>query len=76
MGEGGVFTSKYNCYYLMYFEDYTNVRMAIAREKQLKRWLREWKLDLIRKENPEFKDLASNWYSEFSDLGDPGSSPG
>ncbi|WP_008582029.1 GIY-YIG nuclease family protein [Niabella soli] len=57
------FTSRYNCYYLMYYEEYSDVRNAIAREKQLKRWHREWKLNLIRGQNPEMKDLAEEWLS-------------
>lgn len=57
-GDGGVFTSKYNCHCLMYYEDYVDIRNAIAREKQLKKWRRDWKLDLIKKDNPEMKDLA------------------
>jgi putative endonuclease len=60
-GTGSAFTSAYKCYYLMYYEDYTDVRNAIAREKQLKKWRRAWKIELIRKENPELKDLAEAW---------------
>ncbi len=76
-GEGGVFTSKYNCHCLMYYEDYADVRNAIAREKQLKRWLRVWKIELIKKDNPEMKDLAADWYPKVpKGLGVPGSSPG
>jgi len=59
--EGGVFTSKYKCHYLMYYEDYADVRNAIAREKQLKNWIRKWKIELIRKENPDLIDLAKDW---------------
>lgn len=47
----------------MYYEEYSDVRNAIAREKQLKRWHREWKLNLIRGQNPEMKDLAEEWLS-------------
>ena len=61
-GNGSVFTSKYKCYYLIYYEDYTDVWNAIAREKQLKKWWRQWKIDLINKENPEMNDLAEKWY--------------
>lgn len=56
------FTAKYNCGHLLYFEDYTDIGNAIAREKQLKKWKRVWKEDLIGKENPEMKDLAADWY--------------
>ena len=62
-GEGSVFTAKYQCCYLLYFEEYFQVDQAIAREKQLKNWLRKWKEDLIRKENPDLKDLAADWYN-------------
>jgi len=60
-GEGGVFTAKYKCHYLVFYEDYADVNNAIAREKQLKNWKREWKLDLIRKDNPGMIDLAKDW---------------
>ena len=59
--EGSSFTCKYKCHFLMYYEDYADIRNAIAREKQLKKWLREWKIALIRKENPNMIDLASDW---------------
>jgi putative endonuclease len=60
--EGSVFTSKYKCHYLVYFEDYRSIRHAIAREKQLKNWHREWKLNLIKEDNPLMLDLAANWF--------------
>lgn len=59
---GSVFTSKYRCFYLVYYEKYRDVRNAIAREKQLKNWHRQWKLDLIQKENPTMRDLSADWY--------------
>jgi len=65
-GEGGAFTFKYNCHCLLYYEDYADIRDAIAREKQLKKWRREWKLALIQKDNPEMKDLAADWYPKVS----------
>ena len=45
----------------MYYEDYADIRNAIAREKQLKNWLRKWKIELIRKDNPDLIDLAKDW---------------
>jgi putative endonuclease len=48
---------------LLYYEDSTHIQTAIAREKQLKRWRREWKMEMIKKENPEVRDLAADWYS-------------
>ena len=56
-GEGSKFTSRYNCTDLIYYEEYQNVREAIAREKQLKNWKRQWKLDLIKSVNPEMVTL-------------------
>ena len=52
------FSKTYGCTRLLYFEKFEDIRAAIAREKQLKGWRREKKLDLIRSTNPEFKDLA------------------
>lgn len=62
-GEGSVFTSKYQCFDLVYYEEFSNIQYAIAREKQLKNWRREWKLNLIQEQNPEQIDLAEKWYS-------------
>ncbi len=52
------FTSKYNCTKLVYYENFLNVEEAIAREKQLKNWRREWKLNLINQANPQWRDLC------------------
>lgn len=51
------FTSKYNCFYLVYYEQYSNVEIAIDREKKLKKWRREKKDTLIEEFNPEWKFL-------------------
>ena len=51
------FTATYNCVDLLYFEETPDVNSAIAREKQLKKWSRSKKIDLIRTINPEMKDL-------------------
>jgi putative endonuclease len=51
------FTKKYNIHNLIYYEITEDVDSAIAREKQLKRWKRNWKIELIEKNNPEWKDL-------------------
>ncbi len=59
--EGGKFTSTYKCHFLMYYEDWKNINHAIEREKNLKNWHREWKINLIRKENPDLLDLADKW---------------
>ncbi|MBI5867325.1 MAG: GIY-YIG nuclease family protein [candidate division Zixibacteria bacterium] len=53
----GGFTSKYKVHLLVYFEVHVDMRNAIVREKQLKKWNRAWKLALIERTNPEWKDL-------------------
>jgi len=55
------FVKRYNCSKLLYFECFDDVNRAIAREKQLKRWHREWKLNLIKKMNPNFDDLSKEF---------------
>ena len=55
------FTSKYNITQLVYFEETTDVRLAIAREKQIKGWLRAKKIALIESMNPAWKDLSTEW---------------
>jgi putative endonuclease len=52
------FTKKYNLTKLVYFEETSDVRGAIEREKQLKNWHRDWKIKLITDFNPEWKDLS------------------
>ena len=52
------FTQKYRCHSLLYYEYFTNVEEAIAREKELKGWSREKKEILIKSANPYFGDLA------------------
>jgi len=52
------FTKKYKVQMLVYFEEFSDPRYAIAREKQLKGWHRKWKLDLIEAENPQWKNLT------------------
>ena len=55
------FTKKYNVDRLVYYELTEDVESAINREKQLKRWLRQWKINLIKEMNPDFKDLSLDW---------------
>ena len=52
------FTEKYNIETLIYYEEYADPENAILREKQLKGWLKKKKLALIRKVNPEFKEVV------------------
>jgi len=56
------FTDDYNAVRLVYWESFDDVDKAINREKQLKRWRREKKLWLINKLNPQWEDLAIDWY--------------
>src|SRR6266567_1472651 len=56
------FTKKYNVHDLVYYETTNDVVAALTREKQMKIWKREWKINLIEKENPQWKDLASEYY--------------
>ena len=56
------FTSKYNCTKLVWYETFTDVNLAIAREKRLKTWQRSWKNNLIEQHNPDWRDLALYWF--------------
>src|SRR5882762_11920637 len=56
------FTAKYNCDKLIYYEEFSEIEEAIHREKQLKKYRRVWKENLINLENPERKDLSEDWY--------------
>ena len=60
------FTYRYKCNKLVYYEVFGDIKYAIEREKQLKNWKRDWKNDLVSKDNPDWLDI---------DLGDCGSSP-
>ena len=55
------FTSKYNCDKLVYFENFSDINQAIAREKQLKSGNRKRKEDLINSINPTWNDLSEDW---------------
>ena len=59
-GVFGGFTKRYNVDKLLYFERYENIGDAIKREKQLKNWHREWKLNLISRHNPTYGDLSGD----------------
>tara|TARA_Y100000031_G_C8046391_1_gene304105 strand:+ start:336 stop:698 length:363 start_codon:yes stop_codon:yes gene_type:complete len=56
------FSKKYNLKNLVYYEETNNVNDAIKREKQLKKWNRKWKEELINKVNPVWKDLSADWF--------------
>jgi putative endonuclease len=51
------FVARYGCRRLVHAEEFPTIDEAIAREKAMKKWLRQWKLALIEKENPDWQDL-------------------
>ena len=55
------FSSKYNLSKLVYWEEFETSYEAFMRERQMKKWKRIWKIELIEKDNPEWKDLAAEW---------------
>jgi len=65
------FTARYNITRLVYFEVTQDIHAAIAREKQIKGWLRAKKITLIESVNPEWRDLSMGWY-EAGDSSGPG----
>jgi putative endonuclease len=56
------FSKRYSLTRFVYYEDFRDVKVAIAREKELKGWLRRKKIDVIRKDNPLWRDLAEDWF--------------
>ena len=56
------FSKNYNLDILVYFEQFQYVNDAIKREKQLKNWNRQWKIDLIEDDNNDWNDLSFDWY--------------
>jgi len=54
------FTKKYRVHMLVFYESTNDIESAIRREKQLKVWKRKWKLELIEKSNPEWRDLYND----------------
>jgi len=51
------FTKKYGVHMLVYYEEYNEVESAIRRERQMKKWNRQWKITRIEQQNPEWRDL-------------------
>ena len=56
-GEGSTFTKKYNCTDLIYYQYFARIESAIEKEKQMKKWKREWKEREIKGFNPSMIDL-------------------
>jgi putative endonuclease len=62
---GSEFSKKYKLRYLVYYEEYQYVNEAIAREKEIKKWRREKKIDLIKSQNFNLKDLSSELFKDY-----------
>ncbi len=58
------FTSRYDVNRLVYYEDFGSVWVALAREKEIKGWVRVKKVALIRSVNLKWEDLSADWYDE------------
>lgn len=56
------FTKKYSIHVLVYYEEYTDINQAIEREKNLKKWNRNWKIKLIEEDNPNWVDLYTSGF--------------
>ena len=55
------FTKKYGVHHIVYYETTNDIASALQREKQLKKWNRKWKIELIEKENSDWKDLITGF---------------
>ena len=62
------FTAKYNCVKLVYFEEWHDGLEETKREKQFKKWKRDWKIKLIEDINPTWTDISINWNFNFSKI--------
>jgi putative endonuclease len=62
--QGGYFTPNISAIVWSYFEQFTNVEAAIAREKEIKGWRRKKKDKLVKSMNPGWKDFAADWYPQ------------
>jgi putative endonuclease len=67
------FTTRYHITRLVYFETTSNAMSAISREKQIKGWVRERKIALIKSTNPTWDDLAESWFPKTAPKADPSS---
>ncbi len=55
------FSKRYGLKLLVYYEEYSRIEDAIQREKKIKKWRRDWKIDLVKSLNPEWKDLGEQF---------------
>ena len=58
------FTARYRCHKLVWFQEFDDIEVAIAQEKRVKRWRRDWKNEAIAELNPEWRDLSEDWYDQ------------
>ncbi len=58
------FTKKYNITRLVYYQETPDAQSALAREKQIKGWVRRKKMDLIKSTNPKWLDLSEGWFDD------------
>ena len=61
-GRSQGFAAKYGCTQLVWYEEHASIGTAIQREKTLKRWYRQWKIDLIETINPQWRDLYQDFW--------------
>ena len=66
------FTNRYNIDRLVYYEETSEAKEAIAREKQIKSWRREKKIALIKTINPTWRDLSEDWFEDESEENEDG----
>jgi putative endonuclease len=59
-GGGSAFAREYGAIRLVHAEHFEQIEEAIAREKAIKKWLRDWKIELIERENPDWLDLSEH----------------
>ncbi len=59
------FTKKFKIHSLVYFEETSDIESAIVAEKRMKKWRRQWKIDLIQASNPQWKDLYFDLIGEL-----------
>ena len=57
----GTHVGHYNIKKLVYFEEHSDIRIAIRREKTIKKWKKQWKINQINEMNPEWIDLSLDW---------------
>jgi putative endonuclease len=68
-GGSSKFAAKHKAMKLVWFDETDDVTVAIAHEKKIKGWRRDWKLELVESANPEWLDLADGWYDGRGDVG-------